>query len=429
MRFAFDRPAVFVDDAWFHPNTALADFNRDGQPELLLAHEYAPIRGFAVRPRAQDEPLQPAFYLTFPAGYRETDVDFVPDGGLFGVQAHRARPTDIPSQTIYYRMFRLEQGVLRFQQPFKMALSSNLLYNRPAISVLEWDGDGSLELAVSAELLDRDGNTMATSLTLIRKNQHGIYVDWPEFFSPLAADSFYLDPILRDVNGDGRPDLLLQQRGRYAWYENTGPLTEPNWQKRDAWSDGFAAETFYRAAVGDLDRDGRVDIVFIEDSLNLVCYRNTGTAGEPRWQADAAVFQNLTLPAPVANLALADLDDDGDADLILSDRQGRFMAFRNDRITSTRNEPPINSAALIRSFRINSRHGAWRIRFRLMAPGAVRIRIFDLLGRQVGELNRQSLPAGMHTLRYENPRLARGLYFIRLEVGGQSRVQKALWVR
>ncbi|MDQ7052584.1 MAG: hypothetical protein Q9P14_06735 [candidate division KSB1 bacterium] len=146
LRFAFDRPAVFVDDAWFHPNTALADFNRDGQPELLLAHEYAPVRGFAVHPRAQDELLQPAFYLTFPAGYRETDVDFVPDGGLFGVQAHRARPTDIPSQTLYYRMFRLEQGVLRFQQPFKMALSGNLLYDRPTISVLDWDGDGSLEL-------------------------------------------------------------------------------------------------------------------------------------------------------------------------------------------------------------------------------------------------------------------------------------------
>ncbi|MDQ7064772.1 MAG: hypothetical protein Q9P90_11065 [candidate division KSB1 bacterium] len=45
---------------------------------------------------------------------------------------------------------------------------------------------------------------MATRLTLIRKNQHGIYVDWPEFFSPLAPDSFYLDPILRDVNADGR---------------------------------------------------------------------------------------------------------------------------------------------------------------------------------------------------------------------------------
>ncbi|MDQ7052583.1 MAG: VCBS repeat-containing protein [candidate division KSB1 bacterium] len=69
---------------------------------------------------------------------------------------------------------------------------------------------------------------MATRLTLIRKNQHGIYVDWPEFFSPLAPDSFYLDPILRDVNADGRPDLLLQQRGRYTWYENTGTLTEPN---------------------------------------------------------------------------------------------------------------------------------------------------------------------------------------------------------
>ncbi|MDQ7052582.1 MAG: hypothetical protein Q9P14_06725 [candidate division KSB1 bacterium] len=151
--------------------------------------------------------------------------------------------------------------------------------------------------------------------------------------------------------------------------------------------------------------------------------------GEPRWQADAAVFQNLTLPAPVFNLALADLDDDGDADLILSDRQGRFMAFRNDRITSARSGPPVNSAALIRSFRIDSRRGAWHIRFRLTASGAVSIRIFDLLGRQVGELNRKLLPAGSHTLRYENPRLVHGLYFIRLEAGRQRWVQKALWVR
>ena len=429
LRFTFDRSSVFVDDAWFHTNTALADFNRDGLPELLLAHEYAPIRGFVVRPHMQDEPLQPAFYLTFPAGYRETDVDFMPDGGLFGVQVHWARPTDIPSPTIYYRMFRLEQGVLRFQQPFKMALYDNVLYHRPTISVFDWDGDGSPELAVSAELLDRDGNTMATSLTLIRKNQYGIYVDWPEFFSPLVPDSFYLDPVFRDVNADGRLDLLLQQRGRYAWYENTGTLAEPNWQKRGAWSDGFAADPFYRAAVGDLDRDGRADIVFIKDSLNLVCYRNLGTAAEPQWQADAAVFQNLTLPAPVVNLALADLDDDGDADLILSDRQGRFTAYRNDVVTGVPNSKPVAGAALIRDFLIESQPGAWRIRFRLSATATVRLRIFDLLGRQVGGVPRKILPPGAHRLRYAFQHLASGVYFIHLDAGRQSRARKVVLVR
>ncbi len=432
LSFAFDS-GLMVSDAWFHTSLALADFNRDGRPELLLAHEYSPVHGFVLQPQSSDAPLQPAFYLTFPTGYRETAVDVwgnPADQTPLFVQVHTARPTDVPSPDVFFRMFRLENGLLRFQEPPNMVYNVEDIANaRPTLSVLDWDGDGRIELVLSGEELDGQGQTRATRLWMLQENAYGVYVMQPEFFQPLAVDSFYLDPVFFDANADGRLDMLLQQRGRYALYENTGSLAEPFWQKRVAWSQTFAAETFYRAAAGDLDRDGRAEIVFIRDSLNLVCYRNIGTAAEPRWQADAAVFQKLTLPAPVYNLALADLDTDGDADLILSDRQGRFTVFRNDRVADMRAVSSPRSATIIRQFRIESRAGEWRIQFALAAPQPVRIRVFDLMGRQVGEIGRRMLPAGTHTLRYRNPRLARGVYFIRIHAGRQSRVRKAVWMR
>jgi len=69
------------------------------------------------------------------------------------------------------------------------------------------------------------------------------------------------------------------------------------------------------------------------------------------------------------------------------------------------------------------------IRFDLQKEGMTRLTIFDVTGRQVAKLVNQELPAGSHSVRFEAPRLATGVYFYRLQSGGFTDVKKMIMVK
>lgn len=69
------------------------------------------------------------------------------------------------------------------------------------------------------------------------------------------------------------------------------------------------------------------------------------------------------------------------------------------------------------------------LRFGLPTRTAVRVDIFDVLGRRVTTVVRDRLPPGRHTRRVPVADLAPGTYFIRLHAGNATRTQKLSVVR
>ncbi len=69
------------------------------------------------------------------------------------------------------------------------------------------------------------------------------------------------------------------------------------------------------------------------------------------------------------------------------------------------------------------------LRYHLPETGPVRLRVFDLLGREVARLVDGPQPAGMHTVRLDASGWASGLYLCVLEAGGRRRVQRLQVVR
>jgi hypothetical protein len=77
----------------------------------------------------------------------------------------------------------------------------------------------------------------------------------------------------------------------------------------------------------DLDGDGDYDMVVGTESDGLVVFRNTGSRTEPRFEpTDPLPFDVFAYSAPV----FADLDDDGDLDVLVGGIGGGVLYFRGE---------------------------------------------------------------------------------------------------
>jgi hypothetical protein len=70
-----------------------------------------------------------------------------------------------------------------------------------------------------------------------------------------------------------------------------------------------------------------------------------------------------------------------------------------------------------------------RIEFTLPEASKVKLRVYDVLGREVMVLKDELLEAGYHTVEFSGTALSSGLYFYRLEAGKFTALKKMLLVK
>ena len=114
--------------------------------------------------------------------------------------------------------------------------------------------------------------------------------------------------------------------------EDIGP-GKPSWGSFVSIKDPVAGYSQSDVLLGDIDGDGRVDFLLVDDKQEVVGFRNGGpTPGWPTmWQDLGKVFHGSGNGKP-SNWKLADLNGDGRDDwLILSDETGAVTTWINHR--------------------------------------------------------------------------------------------------
>jgi CubicO group peptidase (beta-lactamase class C family) len=130
------------------------------------------------------------------------------------------------------------------------------------------------------------------------------------------------DLVAADLDRDGRTDIVtMSDKNNLRWYR-IPPDPRQRWQRYDIGPGVHAG-----VAVGDLDGDGDPDII-----RSNAWFENADGTGT-RWTEHAIPFGKPTPPYPLATRCrVADLDLDGDADLVMTEneiRAGRIAWLEN----------------------------------------------------------------------------------------------------
>jgi hypothetical protein len=132
---------------------------------------------------------------------------------------------------------------------------------------------------------------------------------------------------LADMDGDGDMDIVSASSNdnTIAWYENNG-AADPTWTAADIVTNaGFARDVH----AADMDGDGDMDIVSADFGDNTIAWYENNGAADPTWTA-ADISTSANAPHSVF---VADMDGDGDMDIVSADSGDNTIAWYESDIT------------------------------------------------------------------------------------------------
>ncbi|AAM07055.1 PKD domain-containing protein [Methanosarcina acetivorans] len=188
------------------------------------------------------------------------------------------------------------------------------------------DGDGDYDLLRG----DRAGVTYAYENTGNASNP--VWAAKSEWNLPDIGD--YATPCSVDLDGDGDYDLMIGAKSGVTYaYENIGNASSPVWSRKTTW-DVSNVGKYTAPCSADLDGDGDYDLMIGEYYGTSYAYENTGNKSSPEWTTKTT--WNTPDVGYTSRQAIADLDGDGDNDLLIGNVYGYTYAYEN---TGTKSSP------------------------------------------------------------------------------------------
>ncbi|MCG8605156.1 FG-GAP-like repeat-containing protein, partial [bacterium] len=254
-----------------------------------------------------------------------TFVDIDADGDLDLFLSNEEDPEDNLQSHLYFFENEGSAGQPAFSLKTDDFLNLDLGLNlTPAFVDIDHDGDQDLfvgEWDGKLNFLRNNGTAEAPAFDTAEENFAGIDV------------GNNCTPVFMDIDSDLDFDLVMGERlGKIIFYRNIGSREEPAFQADTTIFREIGVDLYSAPAFGDMDSDGDQDLLVGSDAAGLFFFRNVGTPAKAEFAFDPALSVDVDRrAAPVA----ADLDADGDLDLVVGGRSGGMMFFHNRKIVSS----------------------------------------------------------------------------------------------
>jgi len=213
-------------------------------------------------------------------------------------------------------------------------ISGFLFYTIPEFADL--DADGDFDLILGAANYSYAFNAKILYYENIGSDMEPIF-SFPntKLFENIVADTF-LAPALSDIDNDEDLDILIiDQDGKILFAENTGSASNPIFENTIPNPFGFISQAYStRIEFADLDNDEDEDFLFINENGNLTYYENTSGGGEILFAQSQMNPFNFEPTGDEAYITAVDFDNDGDIDLFAGTDNYELLHFENTGNTS-----------------------------------------------------------------------------------------------
>jgi len=200
--------------------------------------------------------------------------------------------------------------------PVTLTGHGRVVFSSPVVADL--DGDASKEIVVgTAGIWNGSSYTSLPRLWVVRPNGTADPAGAIRWFTDLTSEP-YATPAIGDLTGDGVPEIVVAYGG-YSDEPTPGGVRAFQKTGANTWSQlwsfqlsipGVSTHVLSSPALGDVDGDGVLDVVF--GALDLKVHALKGTNGQA-----IAGFPVLVYDSVRGAPALADLDGDGEIEIIV----------------------------------------------------------------------------------------------------------------
>ncbi|MES2733949.1 MAG: VCBS repeat-containing protein [Bacteroidota bacterium] len=283
---------------------------------------------------------KPIDFPTFPATYFE-DVDF--DGvkdllaapNVFGNEGGRINFSE--SAWLYHNQGSDSMPSFEFRQTDFLQHTMVDLGENSAPAFADYDADGDLDMFVGNAGLPKVGISIA-SIALFENTgtlSEPVFAWRTDDYLQLSSLKWtQVRPLFADINQDGKLDFCFaggnNQKAQLNYFLNTASSKKPfRFNQKNVFTLSITIELADAPCFADLDGDGDADLLLGKGAGNLECYQNAGSKKKVDFRLENSQCGSIESTPTNRNLAVAvsDLNKDGKLDLCTSNRQGQLCVY------------------------------------------------------------------------------------------------------